>query len=341
MERIKSIDALNGIGILLVVMGHYDFQLASPAWSVWIYSFHMPLFFITGGALFQIKAESYHKEGVFKYIVKNIRHLLLPYSVFFVLSVVVKNFLGTTDVSDVVYILKAWVLGGGHLMHENINNFALWFFQLYFLARMIMYIMYRIYRKYRIFFYILLGIICVGTIPFQRMIQGRPAFHINVLPAAIVFMWIGYFSWKYRDKVLGRLHEPFTTVAVISLLYGGICIAYMFPGNIASINHYLYFIGALATTAVFYLAQSEHPATILVFWGENSSFILGVHAWVLALFRKYVQNILFTQWSGVMVYFIMCGLMMIVLSLGIIVWRSLWKRVKNTWDFGRNERRSK
>lgn len=48
--RNKQIDALNGIGILLVVMGHYDNQMNSQAWYDWIYSFHMPLFFITGAS---------------------------------------------------------------------------------------------------------------------------------------------------------------------------------------------------------------------------------------------------------------------------------------------------
>ena len=52
MENIKRIDYLDytkGFGILLVILGHiYD---ASNPIKIWLYSFHMPLFFIISGFL--------------------------------------------------------------------------------------------------------------------------------------------------------------------------------------------------------------------------------------------------------------------------------------------------
>ena len=64
-ERIKWIDSLKGFAILLVVFAHvaeryYKFDLAPSATPVFqtvfnvIYSFHMPLFFIISGYLFQL-----------------------------------------------------------------------------------------------------------------------------------------------------------------------------------------------------------------------------------------------------------------------------------------------
>lgn len=47
-NRNYAIDVMKGIGIFLVVLGH----LMSPR-SPFIYSFHMPLFFILGGFLFK------------------------------------------------------------------------------------------------------------------------------------------------------------------------------------------------------------------------------------------------------------------------------------------------
>ena len=46
--RIESIDAAKAIGIVLVIMGHC-FNSTLPYMHEFIYSFHMPLFFILSG----------------------------------------------------------------------------------------------------------------------------------------------------------------------------------------------------------------------------------------------------------------------------------------------------
>jgi fucose 4-O-acetylase-like acetyltransferase len=46
-NRILWIDVCRGIGILLVVLGHCD-----PFFNKYIYGFHMPLFFLLSGWLY-------------------------------------------------------------------------------------------------------------------------------------------------------------------------------------------------------------------------------------------------------------------------------------------------
>ncbi len=48
-KRIEHLDIARGIGILLVVLGHNDFEALSPFGQQFIYSFHMPLFFFLSG----------------------------------------------------------------------------------------------------------------------------------------------------------------------------------------------------------------------------------------------------------------------------------------------------
>jgi len=48
-KRIGYLDIARGIGILLVVLGHNDFEALSPFGQQFIYSFHMPLFFFLSG----------------------------------------------------------------------------------------------------------------------------------------------------------------------------------------------------------------------------------------------------------------------------------------------------
>lgn len=49
VERERALDVIKGVGILLVVVGHTS---CPDVLKTWIYSFHMPLFFMVAGYLF-------------------------------------------------------------------------------------------------------------------------------------------------------------------------------------------------------------------------------------------------------------------------------------------------
>ena len=53
VKRVDYVDIAKGIGIVLVVMGHNDFELISPFAHKLIYSFHMPMFFFMSGMFFK------------------------------------------------------------------------------------------------------------------------------------------------------------------------------------------------------------------------------------------------------------------------------------------------
>ena len=55
MQRNQSIDIAKAVGIILMVVGHFN---GLPLWfEKWIFSFHMPLFFILSGYLFKPKID--------------------------------------------------------------------------------------------------------------------------------------------------------------------------------------------------------------------------------------------------------------------------------------------
>lgn len=68
-QRILWIDVLRGIGILFVVLGHCQTPLLK-----FIYSFHMPLFFLLSGYLWKPSRVSFGKT-----LLKNLRSYILPY----------------------------------------------------------------------------------------------------------------------------------------------------------------------------------------------------------------------------------------------------------------------
>lgn len=49
MERIGYIDTAKAVGIILVFMGHCSNVVSIPYLHNFIYSFHMPLFFVLAG----------------------------------------------------------------------------------------------------------------------------------------------------------------------------------------------------------------------------------------------------------------------------------------------------
>lgn len=73
-NRIQWIDAAKGLGIILIVIGHI-YSVAEPsAFYVFIYAFHVPLFFFLSGWTFKPGSEPF--QGFF---LKKARTLLVPY----------------------------------------------------------------------------------------------------------------------------------------------------------------------------------------------------------------------------------------------------------------------
>ena len=66
-KRNSDLDILKGIGIVLVILGHQYLPIGH-----FIYSFHMPLFFLISGYL-------YYKKEIKESLVKDFRRLIIPY----------------------------------------------------------------------------------------------------------------------------------------------------------------------------------------------------------------------------------------------------------------------
>lgn len=81
----KCVSILKGLGIILVVVGHTS---APVIFKGWIYSFHMPLFFLLSGYLFK---ENYINSP-FQFIKRKIKGLYLPFIKWGFIFVLLHNF---------------------------------------------------------------------------------------------------------------------------------------------------------------------------------------------------------------------------------------------------------
>ncbi|MEG0019892.1 MAG: acyltransferase family protein, partial [Oscillospiraceae bacterium] len=84
-KRDLSMDIVKGIGIILMVVGH-----SKSPFTAFIYSFHMPLFFIVSGYLFNIKYSESLKSS-FGYMIKKLKELYIPYCVWTGIFVICNN----------------------------------------------------------------------------------------------------------------------------------------------------------------------------------------------------------------------------------------------------------
>ena len=81
VKRIEWIDVCKGLGIFLVFIGHTNVSQLSRTLYDWIYSFHMPLFYMLSGLVFD--KTKYNKFR--KYINRRFKTLILP---FFILNTI-------------------------------------------------------------------------------------------------------------------------------------------------------------------------------------------------------------------------------------------------------------
>lgn len=99
-ERIEWMDAFRGIGMCCVIMGHMQIpKVLAQA----IFSFHMPLFFFASGYLYS------GRHGT-AYVLKKVDSLIIPYLVYGVLGLAVRE-LGVGDVNW--WFVKMLLCGNG------------------------------------------------------------------------------------------------------------------------------------------------------------------------------------------------------------------------------------
>ena len=82
-HRITAIDIMQGIAMLLVVLGHHLFPFM-PEWYrrmyYWIYTFHMPLFIFIAGFLMRYSYKGVHSMAEYRsYVGRRFRKFVLPY----------------------------------------------------------------------------------------------------------------------------------------------------------------------------------------------------------------------------------------------------------------------
>lgn len=276
-ERLEFLDVSKGIGILLVVIGHH--LEVSPWLTIWIYSFHMPLFFIISGWLYA------HKKPVCdtkEMVQKKMRSLIYPYCIFSILAILFRLLLyivldSTPDESFAAMCQKTISTYGYH---------AMWFLPALFLTEVVVHQLEnnkKITNWNRVFIYILLAVVGFSISEIRKLHK----FGMNLefilrytgrVCISVVYYKIGMMFCRWNQcasaKMKGCIFAASAVMSVALCKYNGLVNL-----SICSLGNFCLYIllGACGSMAVIMISQCLYKSRLLAFWGKNSLFVMCTH----------------------------------------------------------------
>lgn len=313
--RDKTIDIAKGIGIILMIIGHCSFCFVDSQWVIrFIYSFHMPLFFIITG--FFIK-----KTSVFQFK-KEFHRLLIPYILVSACVIIVMNvrsfwFEGIIDWE--VALGALYGSGGAVLGYQIPSNTAMWFLLCLFFSKLLFQtVVLSSKEQSRIWIVVLLSIVGYVCGKFIWL-----PFCLCPALVAVFFIYAGYMTKerKYNGREL---------IVLLLVWFSG---AYLSSFDLLT-NHYpllflslfVAFAGTVLTIAFSKRAgKIPHLSKVLNFYGRYSLAVLclnNVEALIVPWYKLY---------GLVQVHFLLGGLvvMLRVVFVGMLVYwfkRFFWFR---------------
>lgn len=277
-KRIEYLDILKGIGILFVILGH---TYMGGFIGTFIFSFHMPLFFLISGYCF--------KNIEFKELIrKNIKGLIVPY-VFTCLLVIVWScinlvvFENNKSLSIEIWkLLLASIYGSGS---GNIIGYtfgissigAVWFLLALFNCKIFLWAILKIKKHYmQVFVIVIMSIVGFTTSKYVWL-----PFDISASMVIIVFVYLGYII-----KEFNILEKDVTIfLKIVMLLIWIFCIKF---GGMSLVRNYyklgvIDMFGAICGTYYFMMLAkfiSERTTYLkkgLLYLGKRTITILCFH----------------------------------------------------------------
>ena len=268
-QRVEWIDVAKGIGILLVVLGHSGFSL-NIRW--WIWSFHMPLFFLLSGLVFSINK---YPGFYFLFKKRNIS-LLRPYF-FFTLIVLLLLFFIQPDYR---YLVKSTIIYGW-------ATIALWFIPVLYLTEFLYYFIRKNLSVKQTFLFLLLSSLFGYAL--SRYNVHIP-YKAEVIFTSVLFYGIGNLFFSEINKALNRFSLLVIMIAGLFCLSTNIVFCYLnyirFDMSSNSIgNYFCAYLSALSgisfIISVSFLITSNgftvKLKSLFTYFGINTLIILALH----------------------------------------------------------------
>lgn len=354
-KRLDYLDMAKGIGMLLVLMGHlqgdaiYQFSPYLQPWCVFIFSFHMPMFFIISGILMAIKND---EAKSFKEIAKRrFKGIMIPYYWFsaFYLSVVVFELI-RGNIAIQTLLINLWYVISGYGMN------VLWFLPAIYLGELLfIYLKQKSKTEKSFFITIIVAEIITFilsyllTIPSMESVvykRFREIATIILRPVLIAgFISLGYYVHKLlssgnkignfflkpetneKNKVLLKYKFAYIIIGILLL---AVCAIFAPVNNgidvrtMAFRNIFFFLLCCLSGSYGLIILCKGLPAIKLVtFWGQGSLIFMATHnsqtvLHYAMLFAMYVNQYL-TRARGYICYAIVVTIITIFSTIMIFL----------------------
>lgn len=318
--RIAWLDQLRAIAMLLVVLGH----CALPKDSVkYIYSFHMPLFFMISGMTFRASKFT----SLISLIKDKWRKLIVPHLImnFLMLPLWIYTFkILSTSKPNLITLLKGiFYINSGRF--QSPSN-ATWFLAALFIVEILFYLIYKFAKgDYR--FLTISVIICgiIGFIESTNPSNYDGPWHIEACFTAIVFYMLGFYTRKYLPILQFKLHtnKSYILTALILLFIGSYFSInngrISFNGNSYDSILYFYISSISISLSIIMLVIKMPNIEILNYIGKNTLLYVGIHIPLIRIFENlypiFKTNYKFAFVLGIFVYFIMLPIIYLINGL--------------------------
>lgn len=286
-KRIEWIDSLKGLGMYLVVWGHC-FSSNNFSIKKYIYSFHMPLFFLLSGI-----TSVYSTQTDFKtFLKKKIKSLLLPYIMINLIGIFILYILSLFDL--VIFLSVPEYLIGLIYSNTRIVPHAsnhTWFLTCMFLVEIAFYFIRKHIKDDKQIFVLSLFCVLVSYLNSITSYRSTAPWHLQTVFMGLFFYIMGYFYSKY---IINRNELEKKKLFVTGLCLGiiGLILSTFNPFTSMYSNLYgnpiIYVVSALMTIlglicfVKIFLSKSYLFKKI----GTYTVFYLGYQHYIITFYKK-------------------------------------------------------
>lgn len=273
--RIQWIDIAKGLGIVLVIIGHSG---APDIIRKYIYGFHMPLFFIISGYLYNTPKNGRLKE----LIIKKSRCYLMPYFILCTINLALNIFCESLSIRG----NELWLSTAKHilgiLIGVSTNNLMpnctpLWFLPCIFLSTLYLYFLLTFKKKPVQILMCLCGLCIVSLLRFINAPQLP--WHFDTAIMGSILMLIGH-EIKYRKLLTDNKLKPL--YVCLLFIVGIIFISINISIKKIDMNNNIYgdfafmFCGSISISYVFmWICSHIKECAIISFIGRGTIIVMG------------------------------------------------------------------
>lgn len=280
MNRDNSSDIVKGIALYLVVLGHLVVSYGRS--FIWIFSFHMPLFFFMSGYFFQPEKYSFGS-----FVKQKIKTILIPLFVFMLVGMIVVAIVPTWDIHlyENPYFLIFY-----HGQPEPLRMGQLWFLWALFWASVFFYLLHQMGKKLpengKVLAFVVLAYLATNLLVIYSFPRyGRYPLKIDTACTATIFYGAGYAFRK--KKILEALEEQKYLVTIFTCIIVTIVSRYNGNVNMSDCmysNWLLFYIAAFAGIIMINMIARMRfirESKILAYYGRNTLPMFALHSLLL------------------------------------------------------------